>query len=90
MLMIPLPHVNKVFSLLIHQERQIIQPIEYEKLLANISKPYQKGRSPGTGPKNQPYNKYKGFKICSYYNKHIHTIEVCFKKHSLPPYLKKP
>lgn len=88
--MTPLPLVNKVFSLLIHQERQLVQPIEHAKLMANISKPYHKGRSPKNQSKNPPYNKLKGIKIWSYYNKLDHTIEVFFKNHDLPSYLKKP
>lgn len=90
MLMTPLSPDNKVFSLLIQQERQTVQPIKDDKLLAHISKPYQRGGSPETGSKNQPYKKSKGTKIRSYCNKPGHTIEVCFKKHSLPLYLKKP
>ena len=47
------------------------------------------GRSTDYG--NEPLfpSKSKGIKIFPYCNKPCHTIEVCFKKHSLPSYLRK-
>ncbi|XP_058777098.1 uncharacterized protein LOC131651452 [Vicia villosa] len=59
------------------------------KLLAYINKSNKKGPSSDQTSKNSAYQKSKGIKICSYCNKPGHTIEVCFKKHGLPPYLKK-
>ncbi|XP_058733978.1 uncharacterized protein LOC131605662 [Vicia villosa] len=90
MLMDLLPSVNKVFSLLIQQERQTIQPLGKDKLLAYINKSNQKGPSSDQTSKSSAYQQSKGVKICSYCNKPGHTIEVCFKKNGLPPYLKKP
>lgn len=45
-------------------------------LLITTNKTFNSGRGRGT-------------KLCSYCNKIGHNIEVCFKKHGLPPYLEK-
>ncbi|XP_058783548.1 uncharacterized protein LOC131658251 [Vicia villosa] len=90
MLMSPLPNVNKVFSMLIQQERQTSTPVPDEKLIAQVQQQQSSKGRPSEANTKPPYNpKSKGIKICTYCNKPGHTIEVCFKKHGLPPYLKK-
>lgn len=90
MLINPLPPINKVFSLLIQQERQVLLPQEYEKLLTAFSKPFLHRRPLDNKPKNFSFGRGRGIKICTYYNKPDRTIKFCFKKHGLSPYLKKP
>ncbi|XP_058784433.1 uncharacterized protein LOC131659236 [Vicia villosa] len=90
MLISPLPIVNNVFSMLIQQERQTSTPVKDDTIIAHIQNPSSKGRSPDSNTKPTYNPKSKGLKICSYCNKPGHTIEVCFKKHGFPPYLKKP
>lgn len=72
----PLPHMKKIFFLLIRQERQQIALIEKEKMVAQIAKPYVKGCPNDSWAKT----------FCSKLDR---TIEVCFKNDGLPPYLKK-
>lgn len=49
-----------------------------------------KGRQCDLGNNLPYYIKPKWLKICTFCNKSSNTIEVCFKKHDLPLYLKKP
>lgn len=90
MLLNPLPPINKVFSMLIQQERQMIAPIEEDKLLANFAKTQHRSSSTDNNPRNSAVGRGKSLKMCTFCNKSGHTVEVCFKKHGLPPYLKKP
>lgn len=85
----PLPLVNKVFSLFIQQERQLFTHIEDDKMVAQLNKPYMQGRSSDSRNKPYSFNKSKGLKTCTFFNKHGQIIEACLKKHGLPPYLKK-
>ncbi|XP_058732848.1 uncharacterized protein LOC131604424 [Vicia villosa] len=80
MLLNPLPSVNKVFSMLIQQERQIFTPLPDEKMIAQIQQSSAKNRPTDLTTKPSYNPKTKGLKICSYCNKPGHTIEVCFKK----------
>ncbi|XP_050914976.1 uncharacterized protein LOC127129915 [Lathyrus oleraceus] len=89
MLIQHLPPINKVFSFLIQQERQFTSPAGEDKFIAQVSKPYNKSKSWESYNKSISTGRGRDIKICSYCQKPGHTIEVCFKKHGLPPYLKK-
>jgi len=91
----PLPGINRVFSLVMQQERQIIgNNIESSKILvaaANTedqrnSKNHEnwKGQGQGRG-KNRNQNNDKQ---CSYCHKLYHTIDECYAKHGYPPWYK--
>ncbi|XP_058725428.1 uncharacterized protein LOC131596703 [Vicia villosa] len=90
MLINPLPPINKVFSMLIQQKRQLLIPLDDDKIVANFYKPQRHSNRTDSAPKNFAYGRGKNLKMCTYCNKSGHTVEVCFKKHGLPPYLKKP
>ncbi|XP_019442317.1 PREDICTED: uncharacterized protein LOC109347040 [Lupinus angustifolius] len=100
MLMDPLPSINKVFSLLVQQERQSTMLTDDSKLIANISNDNfdNKFRTRGRGFRGQtggrqrsqsrPQSNPRGgrcTKICTYCHKQGHTIDVCYRKHSFPP-----
>lgn len=75
--------------MMIQQERQLLPPIKDDKLLANISKPYHHFFNACHNYKAPHYGHGRGLKMCTYCNNIGNTIELCFKKHKLPPYLKK-
>lgn len=75
--------------MLIQQERQIVTPIEDDKLPANFAKNRQRSNGPDNNWRNFTTGHGKNLKICSFCNKSGHIVKVCFKKHGLPPYLKK-
>lgn len=91
MLMNPLPHINKTFSLLIQQERQTFIPsTDDNPIMANFSKPIYRTHLNDFNNKSFTPGRGRGMKVCRYCNKIGYTIEVCFKKHGFPPYLKIP
>ncbi|CAI8610348.1 unnamed protein product [Vicia faba] len=73
-----------------HQTRKPTVTVPQTKtIIANIQKPYTKSRTSDSRSKPTYASKPKATKICTYCNKPGHTIEICFKKHGLPPYLKR-
>ncbi|XP_068498583.1 uncharacterized protein [Phaseolus vulgaris] len=97
LLLEPLPNINRVFSLILQQERQEKQfhetPISETKVLINnasqqTQKPnYRNGGN--TGWKNYGRGRGKNYgKQCSYYNKMNHTVDECYSKHGYPPWMK--
>jgi hypothetical protein len=76
LLMDPLPPLNKVFSMVIQHERQGNFPSSDEsKILLNAAK--SKGNSKA------------GARVCTYCGRDNHTVDNCYKKHGLPPHLRK-
>jgi hypothetical protein len=76
LLMDPLPPLNKVFSMVIQHERQGNFPsIDESKILlkAAIFKGYSKVVA----------------RVCTYCGKDNHTVDNCYKKHGLPPHVRK-
>lgn len=63
MLMNPLPPINKVFSCLIQQERQILVPTKEEKLITSFNIPYMRGRPTENKPKDYAFGRSRGIKI---------------------------
>ncbi|XP_014503011.1 uncharacterized protein LOC106763324 [Vigna radiata var. radiata] len=99
LLMDPLPNVNRVFSLIIQQERQEKHNTE-TKILVNMVersnqwKPDQSWRNHGRGTGMRGQGKGRGRnpnygKQCSYCNKMNHTVDECYSKHGYPPWYKK-
>ncbi|XP_019423017.1 PREDICTED: uncharacterized protein LOC109332489 [Lupinus angustifolius] len=98
-LMQPLPSINKAFSFLMQQERQMNLPFEDPRILANNSdESYGRGRVRGKGYTNGPSGftgRGRGYagrgnnnKICTFCNRSGHTIDVCYRKHGFPPSFK--
>ncbi|XP_054797486.1 uncharacterized protein LOC129302589 [Prosopis cineraria] len=75
MLLDPLPSINRVFSLVLQQERELS--------LASNSKILLAKRPPRSGFK--PSGNYTQQKICTYCGKPRHTEENCYRKHGFPP-----
>ncbi|XP_057984436.1 uncharacterized protein LOC131169285 [Hevea brasiliensis] len=89
MLMDPLPSINKVFSLVIQQERQLFPIILDSKILvsesatqgSNKSFSYERGFSDG----RKRFSAQNNNKVCTYCGKLRHTEEICYRKHGFPP-----
>lgn len=60
-----------------------------KKFIAQLDKFQPKFHTQDSSFKPATPGRGRGFKFFSYCNKPCHTIEVCFKKHGLPTYLKK-
>jgi hypothetical protein len=99
MLMDPLPHIGKVYSLLVQQERQVLIPLDESKLLAAAGNSYTAGKGSygrGKTSKNNGYGSKPGSgrgkgsgsnKMCSYCGQTNHIVDSCWKKHGYPPHL---
>lgn len=91
MLMGHLPNIFNVYSLLIHQERKIILPIDESKLLAFPTCQYQgRGTTPFRG-KNTRWGRSfncqgRGTKLFTHCGMTNHSIDACYKKHGYPPH----
>ncbi|XP_047177474.1 uncharacterized protein LOC124844559 [Vigna umbellata] len=94
LLMDPLPNINRVFSLIMQQERQEKQGSADIKVLANVADRSRQWKSEGRGSGFRGQGKGRGKnpnygKQCSYCNKMNHTIDECYSKHGYPPWYKK-
>ncbi|CAL0333228.1 unnamed protein product [Lupinus luteus] len=97
MLLDPLPPINKVFSTLIQQERQMsLEESSYSaNTSSNTNEPRQKGRN--ISLRNSNGSKYaaptrtifqgkgRNQKVCTFCHNVGHTIDTCYKKHGFPP-----
>jgi hypothetical protein len=80
LLMEPLPPINKVFSMVLQHERQgNFSSLDDSKALVNAARSGKSHSSAGSKPS----------RLCSFCGKDNHTVENCFKKHGVPPHLKK-
>ncbi|KAF5459039.1 hypothetical protein F2P56_023028 [Juglans regia] len=78
MLMVPLPHVTKVFSLIQQQERhsQLTSNVSSTQTMAlAVTKPYPSSKYP---PKQNPNSK-KDRPYCNHCKISSHSMETCFK-----------
>ncbi|KAE9598263.1 putative transcription factor interactor and regulator CCHC(Zn) family [Lupinus albus] len=103
MMMDPLPSLNKVFSLLMQQERQLAPSLDEPKIFSSASdNSAGRGRFSGRGSKG-PYgqsgtSRSSGFsggrgrgsntKVCTFCDKTGHTVDLCYRKHGFPPQYK--
>ncbi|XP_040962329.1 uncharacterized protein [Gossypium hirsutum] len=77
MLIHPLPSLNKAFSMVMQQERQLT-PVSYQVFTSNIV------RQPSSARK--PQNKSSvDSRQCTYCGGSSHRIDTCYKKHGYPP-----
>ncbi|XP_014506472.1 uncharacterized protein LOC106766241 [Vigna radiata var. radiata] len=96
-LMDPLPNINRVFSLIMQQERQEKQGVVDIKALASMTdrnnqwrNQGNQGRGYGTRGQGRGRGRNPNYgKQCSYCNKMNHTIDECYSKHGYPPWYKK-
>jgi hypothetical protein len=93
LLMDPLPQINKVFSMVMQQERKMQYNVVSSPaitlndtasgLINAMDGHKQFGRGRGNG-----YSQGKGrgnIRVCSFCNRTNHTVETCYKKHGYPP-----
>jgi hypothetical protein len=74
----PLPPLNKVFSMVLQHERQgNFASLDDSNALINAA------RSRFATPSKSPP------KVCTFCGRDNHTVDNCFKKHGLPPHLRK-
>ncbi|KAG8650579.1 hypothetical protein MANES_07G054622v8 [Manihot esculenta] len=78
MIMEPLPFINKVFSSVVQQERQMISRVNIESKAFFNTRYILVGKGQSNGLIN----------FCTYCDKFRHTIETCYKKHGYPPNFK--
>ncbi|KAL5558199.1 hypothetical protein UlMin_034410 [Ulmus minor] len=74
----PLPPINKIFSLVIQEERQ--RSMSFSSSVPPISTAY--------GVASSNYNAYKGKRdkpVCTNCGYFAHTVDKCYKKHGYPP-----
>ncbi|CAN1806982.1 hypothetical protein LINPERHAP1_LOCUS24866 [Linum perenne] len=84
MLLEPLPSLNKVFAMMIQQERDIgVHTQPTGEFLAKSS-------SQGLAPRPPTFKKQGKRLVCSYCWFVGHTVEVCYKKNGYPPYQHRP
>lgn len=87
LLLDPLPSVNRVFSMVIQHERQLLNSISVlddQKIVLNSAdtrRPlFGRGRGAPSGGGCGASNK-----LCTYCGRTGHTIDVCYGKHGYPP-----
>ncbi|CAN1830555.1 Retrovirus-related Pol polyprotein from transposon RE1 [Linum perenne] len=85
MLMEPLPSVNRAFSMMLQQERQVASaPLAISSQPENMA--FLARSCENYAPRPTAQFKLKGKKpICSYCGYVGHTAEVCYKKNGYPP-----
>jgi hypothetical protein len=97
----PLPSINKVFSLIIQEEKQreiCVNPISHDTSSAMMTKSFLPKHSPSTHHEStvymsKPSPKPKFFKqpykkdhpMCSHCGVSGHTVEKCYRVHGFPP-----
>ncbi|XP_061353224.1 uncharacterized protein LOC133297999 [Gastrolobium bilobum] len=98
MLIDPLPSVNRVFSLIMQQERQLhleghLLTHDSPKIFYNTADQFQghsqiqgRGRSQIRGRgRSTGRGRSNSFRICTHCGRTGHTTETCFEKHGYPP-----
>ena len=97
MLLELLPNINKVFSLVIQQERELNLSLDSKILLAKGSRPAgftagSQNLSQDSSASSQNFSqgsfagsKPSNTKHCTFCNKPRHTEETCYRKHGFPP-----
>ena len=82
MLMDPLPSINRVFSLVIQQERQILVEHVLPDHISSVNladASFNKAPAGARPQGSQPKSNTK--KICSHCGKQGHIVDTCYKKH---------
>ncbi|XP_016186375.1 uncharacterized protein LOC107628080 [Arachis ipaensis] len=92
MMMEPVPKIDQVLSMILQQERQLhtLEPIDCKALISasnNFSYP-NRGRGRGRAPGRSHGRGRGATKQCSFCGKLGHLVDVCYKKHGMPPHLK--
>ena len=86
MLLDPLPPLNKVFSLVIQQERQFLTDggLETRSLVNAVESSSQRSTRSGS-PRPRSGSGSGAKRLCSHCGRTGHTVDTCYKKHGYPP-----
>ncbi|MCH82134.1 retrovirus-related pol polyprotein from transposon TNT 1-94 [Trifolium medium] len=95
MMMNPLPDIDRAFSLVIQQERELnssvtslVSSTDSSQLAMAMQVSSQQGNFSGKNGykgKGQGSNSAKGNKLCTHCSRTNHIVESCFVKHGYPP-----
>ncbi|CAN0905593.1 Retrovirus-related Pol polyprotein from transposon RE1 [Linum grandiflorum] len=89
MLLDPLPGLDRVFAMMIQQERDLGPVLSAEFPSAAPDAQVMLSRSstsdPALGPRAQSFKRPGKRPVCSYCGYVGHTVDVCYKKHGYPP-----
>ena len=97
MMLNPLPNIDKAFSLVIQQEREMNSSVSNilsptgntdEATALNVQAQSNHNSKPGYGNfkwKSQGTSPKGHARVCTHCNRTNHTIETCFLKHGFPP-----
>jgi len=88
LMMVPLPSINKTYSLLIEGESQrIISQTSSSSSSSELSAMFTTGNSsiPATKPRSYTSSSYDPNAFCDYCKRTGHTRGVCYKLHGYPP-----
>ncbi|KAJ0046741.1 hypothetical protein Pint_03784 [Pistacia integerrima] len=83
MLMEPLPSINKVFSLVVQQERQMVSGASKVFVSKSTQEEVQNSSKQRIKKSNQSQHNGDN-RFCTFCGKPRHTIETCYKKHGYP------
>jgi len=86
----PLPSLNKGFSFVIQQERQIFGD-KSKAMITTSGRGYKNSATTygrGSGYERESYGRGSISKVCSHCGKTGHTIDTCYRKHGFPPHFK--
>ncbi|MCI39824.1 retrovirus-related pol polyprotein from transposon TNT 1-94, partial [Trifolium medium] len=78
LLMDPLPSINKVFSMVIQHEHQ-----------GNFSNSDESSALINAARSGKGVSTQKSSRVCTYCGMSNHIVDQCYKKHGLPPHLRK-
>jgi hypothetical protein len=81
----PLPSINKVFSLIIQEERQRMISSSSISFKQNTTALFTKTMSPTRFAGNKSLHIRKNQPICSHYGIFGHTVEKCYRIYGFPP-----
>jgi len=88
----PLPQINRVFSMVMQQERKMQYNIvsspnlSIDDTTSGLVNAMDGQRQFGRGRGNGFQGRGRGtLRVCSFCNKTNHTVETCYKKHGYPP-----
>ena len=84
----PLPSINKVFSLIVQEERQRMISSSSTSFNPNTTALLTRTIPPTRFAGNRPSYPRKDRSICSHCNVPGHTIEKCYRLHGFPPAVK--
>ncbi|XP_058733710.1 uncharacterized protein LOC131605359 [Vicia villosa] len=81
MMMTPLPHIDKAFSLVIQQERELNYSLSSDSTNFEVTALHVNGQH----GKQSHISKGKGNRVCTHCGRTNHTVDTCFQKNGYPP-----